>query len=114
MSLLIFIYLTLLMGCVNTHQRHAKNFGGASSGYRTSLDISVLSGRVIGLLLLIYLGIITVWYVPIITFIGMSIATGIMFGLLDITAGLFILSISSFTWPIFAYLAFSEIATIIS
>ena len=52
----------IFFGFVNTHQRHAMNFRGASQGYHHALQASVLLGSLVGLGLLVYYFMQVAWY----------------------------------------------------
>lgn len=97
----------LFFGFVNTHQRHAEHFKGASQGYLLALYTSVILGRLVGLGLLIYYFIQVSWYWPIVLFLVGSLIGGLFFGFLDAKIGLLGMSLVSFIgWPASAIWAF--------
>jgi len=103
---LVIIYLAFF-GFLNTHQRHYSRFQGASQTFHLALLISVSLGCLVGLGLLIYYGYLTTWYLPIVLFFVGSLIGGLIFGLLDVTFGLLIMSLVSFPgWPISAYIMY--------
>jgi len=59
----------VFFGFVNTHQRHAHSFQGASQGYFLALQASVIIGSLVGLGLLCYYFMQVVWYWPIVLFL---------------------------------------------
>ena len=73
----------LFFGFLNTHQRHAAHFKGASKGYHIALQISVILGSLVGLGLLVYYFLQITWYWPIVLFVIGSLISGLFFGLLD-------------------------------
>ena len=106
----LFIAWVLLFGFVNTHQRHASNFRGASQRYLLALQTSVLLGSLVGLGLLIYYFIQVAWFWPILLFAFSSLLGGLVFGVLDAKIGTFYLSIVGFAaWPASAFWAFHAI-----
>jgi hypothetical protein len=97
----------LFFGFVNTHQRHAKDFRGASQKYLFTLYASTMLGALVGLALLIYYFVHVSWYWPLILFIVGSMASGFFFGWLDNIIGLVGMSLVSFIgWPISAVWTF--------
>lgn len=94
-------------GFVNTHQRHARDFRGASQAYLLALYISVIIGSLVGLGLLVYYFIQVSWYWPLVLFVGGSLVGGFFFGFLDAKIGLLGMSLVSFIgWPASAIWAF--------
>jgi len=103
---LVIAYLAFF-GFLNTHQRHSSRFEGASQIYHLALNISLFLGVLVGLGLLIYYGYLTTWYWPIVLFLIGSLIGGLIFGLLDVSFGLLIMSLVSFPgWPISAYIMY--------
>ena len=103
---LIFAFIAFF-GFLNTHQRHARNFQGVSQAYYLALILSVSIGSIVGLGLLIYYGIKTAWYWPVLLFIVGSLIGGFPFGWLDAVVGLLGMSLLSFIgWPIAAYIMY--------
>lgn len=104
----LIIAFTCMFGFVNTHQRHAKNFHGASQTYLLALNISVLLGSLVGLGLLIFYGYVTAWYWPFALFAIASLGGGLLFGLFDNLVGQLGMSMAAFIgWPacaVFTYL----------
>jgi hypothetical protein len=91
---------TLFFGFVNTHQRHAAGFRGASATFRLALQASVLLGSLVGLGLLIYYFTQVAWYWPVVVFLAGSLAGGLVFGLLDAKLGQLPISLLAFVgWP---------------
>jgi len=103
----------IFFGFVNTHQRHAMNFRGASQGYLLALQASVLLGSLVGLGLLVYYFMQVAWYWPIVLFAAGSLAGGLLFGLLDAKIGQLSMSMLAFVgWPAsaaWAYLIIHDI-----
>jgi len=100
-------------GFVNTHQRHAKNFRGASQSFLLSLHISVALGSLIGLGLLVYYFMQVAWYFPFALFAIGSVVGGVLFGLLDALIGQFAISMLAFVgWPAGAAWVFQSIHSI--
>ncbi len=100
----------LFFGFLNTHQRHAARFQGASQVYLMGLNVSMLAGSVVGIGLLIYYGMQTSWYWPIGLFLIGSLTGGLLFGWLDVIFGLLGMSMAAFLgWPISAYFMYSII-----
>lgn len=108
MPLTLVVAWVLLFGFVNTHQRHAMRFEGASRTYLFALQASFLLGSLIGLGLLIYYFTRVAWYWPLVLFAIGSLIGGLLFGLLDAKLGQLIMSLVAFVgWPaaaIWAYL----------
>ncbi len=100
----------LFFGFVNTHQRHARNFRGASQGYLLALCCSVTLGSLAGLGLLVFYFIQAAWYWPLVLFLVGSVVGGSLFGILDGMIGLLgksLMSLASFIgWPASAIWAF--------
>lgn len=97
----------LFFGFVNTHQRHARNFHGASQGYHLVLYSSVTLGSLVGLGLLVYYFVQVAWYWPLVLFLVGSLVGGTLFGFLDAKIGLLGMSLASFIgWPFSAIWAF--------
>ena len=90
----------LFFGFVNTHQRHAMNFRGASQGYLLALQASLLLGTLVGIGLLIYYFVQVAWYWPIALFAVGSLIGGLLFGALDAKLGQLGMSMLAFLgWP---------------
>jgi len=97
----------IFFGFVNTHQRHAMRFRGASQTYLLGLRISVLLGSLVGLGLLGYYFTQVEWYWPILLFVVGGLGGGLMFGVLDAKLGQLIMSLLAFVgWPVSAVWAF--------
>lgn len=100
----------LFFGFVNTHQRHAMHFQGASQGYLLALQASFILGSLVGLGLLVYYFIQVSWYWPLVLFVVGSIIGGLFFGFLEAKIGTLGMSLISFIgWPASAVWAFSII-----
>lgn len=103
----LMISWVLFFGFVNTHQRHAMRFQGASQGYLLALYASVTLGSLVGLGLLVYYFIQVSWYWPLVLFVGGSLVGGLFFGFLDVKIGMLEMSLVSFIgWPISVIWAF--------
>ena len=103
----LMISWVLFFGFVNTHQRHAMHFQGASQGYLLALYASVILGCLAGLGLLVYYFIQVSWYWPLVLFLAGSLVGGLFFGFLDAKIGLLGMSLVSFVgWPASAIWAF--------
>src|SRR5262245_58820317 len=103
MPLLLVFAWTIFFGFLNTHQRHASRFQGASPGYRDALNLSVPIGSLVGLGLLVYYGYQTAWYWPFALFLVGSVLGGILLGVIDGLVGLLWMSLPSFIgWPLAA------------
>ena len=110
LPLQLIVAWVLLFGFINTHQRHASSFRGASQGYHFALQASVLVGTVAGFGLLIYYFIQVSWYWPLVLFAVGSLAGGLIFGVLDAKVGQLIMSTSAFIgWPVAAVWAYVAI-----
>jgi len=97
----------MFFGFINTHQRHAQHFQGASRSYEFALYISVALGCLIGLGLLVFYFIRVAWYWPIVLFVIGSAIGGLLFGLLDAIVGELVMSILAFVgWPAMAAWAY--------
>ncbi|MEQ1486378.1 hypothetical protein [Methyloglobulus sp.] len=97
----------VFVGFVNTHQRHAMHFRGASQGYLLALQVSVLVGSLVGLGLLGYYFMQVAWYWPIVLFVVSSLVGGLLFGVLDGKIGQLGMSmLAFFGWPASAVWAF--------
>ncbi len=108
-SLPLFLIMSwvVFFGFVNTHQRHARSFQGASQGYFLALQASVIIGSLVGLGLLCYYFMQVVWYWPIVLFLVGSLVGGLVFGLLDVKIGQLGMSMFAFIgWPASAVWAF--------
>ncbi|MCB2182229.1 MAG: hypothetical protein KQH63_09405 [Desulfobulbaceae bacterium] len=113
MPLSLVITYIAFFGFLNTHQRHSARFEGASQTYHLALNISLILGVLVGLSLMIYYGYLTVWYWPIVLFLLGSLIGGLLFGLLDVTIGLLIMSLLSFAgWPISAYVMYRIVSNL--
>jgi len=100
MPLPLIISWLLFFGFLNTHQRHARHFQGASQGYLLALQASVILGSLVGLGLLVYYFIQVSWYWPLVLFVVGSLIGGIFFGFLDVKIGTLGMSVVSFLgWP---------------
>ncbi|TAK24520.1 MAG: hypothetical protein EPO26_04665 [Chloroflexota bacterium] len=100
MPLTIVAPWVLFFGFVNTHQRHARSFEGASPYVELALNISTALGALVGLGLMIFYGTQTAWYWPIVLFAVGSFLGGIVFALLGHWLGALPLSLLSFVgWP---------------
>ena len=100
MPLPLIISWLLFFGFLNTHQRHARHFQGASQGYLLALQTSVILGSLIGLGLLVYYLFQVSWYWPLLLFVVGSPIGGILFGFLDVKIGTLGMSLISFLgWP---------------
>ena len=90
----------LFFGFLNSQQRHAANFKGASQGALAALHLSLLVGLAVGLGLLVYYFTLVAWYWPIILFVVGSVVAGLAFGLLDAAIGSLSSSMLAFVgWP---------------
>jgi len=113
MPLVLIIAWVVFFGFVNTHQRHAMNFRGASQGYLLALQASVLLGSLVGLGLLIYYFMQVAWYWPIVLFAVGSLVGGLLFGALDAKIDQLAMSMLAFVgWPASAVWAFLIIHSI--
>jgi len=107
MPISLIIAWIVFFGFVNTHQRHARDFRGASQVYLLALYASVLLGSLVGFGLLSYYFMQVAWYWPIVLFLGGSLVSGVLFGILDNKIGLLGMSLLAFVaWPASAILAF--------
>jgi hypothetical protein len=87
-------------GFLNTHQRHAARFRGASQGALELLNLSVIAGSIVGLILLGYYFTQVSWYWPIVLFVAGSIIGGLLFGLFDAWLGQLTMTFIGFLgWP---------------
>ena len=102
----LIIAFVLMFGFVNTHQRHVKNFQGANLQHLFALNISFISGMVVGLGLLIFYGYMVAWYWPILLLAIAMLGGSLLFGFLDTHIGQRDLSAISFAWPLFALLCY--------
>ncbi len=103
----LIISWVVLFGFVNTHQRHARSFRGASQGYLFALQASVLLGSLVGLGLLGYYFTQVAWYWPLVLFVVGSLVGGLLFGFLDVKIGQLGMSMFAFIgWPASAVWAF--------
>lgn len=94
-------------GFVNTHQRHAARFKGASQGALALLNLSVIAGSIVGLVLLGYYFTQVSWYWPVVLFVAGSVIGGLLFGLLDARLGQLTMTFAGFLgWPAAAVWAF--------
>ena len=93
---------------MNTHQRHASAFKGASQSFHAALNLSVILGSITGLALLVYYFMQVAWYWPILLFVGGSLIAGLTFAVLDKVVGQPAMSLLGFVvWPAAAVWAFS-------
>jgi len=107
MPLSLVVAFAALVGLVNTHQRHAASFGGSSREVLRALNVSVAVGCAVGLGLLVYYGVQTAWYWPVVLFVGGGMVGGSLFGVLDGLAGRvagadggqLVMSLVGFGWP---------------
>ena len=107
LPLSLFLAWCLFFGFLNTHQRHAANFKGASEGFHAALNLSVIVGSIAGLGLLIYYFTQVAWYWPIVLFISASLIAGLIFSVLDLKVGQPAMSLLGFVaWPAGAIWAF--------
>lgn len=113
MPLVLVLAWVLLFGCVNTHQRHASRFRGASQSFLMALQASVLLGTLVGFGLLIYYFTQVAWYWPLVLFMAGSLVGGLLFGLLDVSVGALVMSFLAFVgWPaaaVWAYFIINEL-----
>lgn len=90
----------IFSGFVNTHQRHAMNFRGASQGAFLALQASMGLGSLVGIGLLVYYFTQVAWYWPIILATAGSLGGAFLFGLIDATIGQLGMSMVAFVgWP---------------
>lgn len=109
---LLLVYIAFF-GFLNTHQRHAARFEGASQGYLLALQSSVLLGSLTALALLVYYGSQTKWYWPLLLFSVGSLISGLLFAWFDRVIGLLGLSLVSFAgWPIAAFLMYRIVSAL--
>src|SRR5260370_41104164 len=107
MPLSLVVAFAVLIGLVNTHQRHAATFGGSSREVLRVLNVSLGAGCAVGLGLLAYYGVQTAWYWPVVLFVVGGVVGGSLFGLLDGLAGRvagadsgeLVMSLVAFSWP---------------
>jgi hypothetical protein len=107
MPLALIIAFAVLIGLVNTHQRHAATFGGRARDVQRALAVSAVAGTAVGLGLLVYYGAVTAWYWPVVLFAVGGVVGGSLFGLLDGLAGRVadadggqpVMSLVAFGWP---------------
>lgn len=103
----------IFTGSVNTHQRHAANFRGASPDFAATLEGSTVLGTLVGLGLLIYYFSQVSWYWPLVLFAVGIITGGLAFGWLDAKIGQPGMSFLAFVgWPAGALWAFLVIRSI--
>lgn len=96
----------IFFGFVNTHQRHAKCFRGASQRFHIAIEASVFFGSLVGLGLLVYYFMQVAWYWPIALFM-IGIFGSALFGILDAKIGQLGMSMFAFIgWPATAIWAF--------
>lgn len=113
MPLALVVAWVVFFGFVNTHQRHAMHFRGASQAYLLGLQVSVFLGSFVGLGLLGYYFMQVAWYWPILLFSVGSLVGGILFGVLDAKIGLLVMSVIAFVgWPASAISVFFIIHSI--
>lgn len=86
MPISLLVAWVLMKGFVNTHQRHAANFRGASLQFQAALHISSMLGMLAGVGLLIFYFTKAAWYYPIMLFVIGMVGGGAVFGLLDVAA----------------------------
>lgn len=97
----------VLTGLINTHQRHAKDFRGASQGYRLALSVSVLLGSMVAIGLLGFYFTQVAWFWPVTLFVAGSLVGGLLFGYLDVKIGQLWMSMIAFVgWPVSSVWAF--------
>lgn len=107
MPLSLIIAWVVFFGFVNTHQRHAMRFRGASQGYLLALQASVLLGSLVGLGLLGYYFMQVAWYWPLVLFMVGSLVGGLLFWFIDGKIGQLGMSMFAFIgWPASAVWAF--------
>jgi len=103
----LLVTFMVFFGFLNTHQRHAHHFQGASQAFLFALQISVISGSLVLIGLLIYYGIETAWYWPIALLFIVSIVGGLLFGWLDVAFGGLRISLLAFVgWPVAAIISY--------
>lgn len=90
----------LFVGFLNTHQRHASGFQGASEHVLLALKLSVSLGFVTGLALLLYYALQTSWLYAVVLFVAGGVVAGGLFGVLDHLFGRLTFSLLAFLgWP---------------
>jgi hypothetical protein len=109
----LLIAWSLFFGFINTHQRHAMRFRGASERYLLALQVSVLFGCLIGLALLIFYFTRVAWYWPFLLFLAGTILGGISFGVLDAKLGTRTMTMLAWIgWPAAAIWTFVAIRAV--
>lgn len=107
MPLSLVVAFIVLGGLVNTHLRHASGFRGSSRDVQLGLTVSAVAGSAVGFGLLVYYGVQTAWYWPVVMFGVSAVVGGSLFGLLDGLAGRvagadsgeLLMSLVAFGWP---------------
>jgi|GEM_PF-1381208 len=100
MPIQLIISWIIFFGFVNTHQRHARTFRGASQNALIAIQVSSFIGSVVGLILLLFYWAQVVWYWPVILFLIGSIIGGLLFGYLDAVLGQLGMTLIAFIgWP---------------
>lgn len=104
---------SLLVGFVNSQQRHIQGFRGSSPGVRQLLMLSTILGSICGAALLVFYFMQVAWYWPVLLFVAAAVVGGIVFGILDRVIGAAAVSMAGFIgWPaaaIWAYYLLAEI-----
>ncbi len=103
---LLFAY-SLLLGFINTHQRHARNFMGASQSFALALNFSAFMGSLCLLALFGFYLYTTTWYWPFILFAAAALVGGFGFAFLDVKIGQPWMSLIAFLWPLVALWVFN-------
>lgn len=113
MPLSLIISWSLFFNFINTHQRHADRYQGASQAYFFALQVSFVIGCFVGLGLLIYYFMQVSWYWPLVLFL-LGTISGVLFGFLEVKIGIVGLSLFSFIgWPasaIWTFLIIKDLA----
>ncbi len=100
MPLSLVVAWLLIFGFVNTHQRHARGFHGASQAFSLALNVSTLLGSLCMLVLFGYYFYVATWYWPIVLFVLTTLGGGFFFAYLDFKIGEPWMSLLGFVvWP---------------
>ena len=114
MPLALVIASVFFGGFVNTHERHQRNFKGASRGFLLALQVSLFIGTLVGFGLVIYYFIQVAWYWPILLIVISALVGGLLFGALDTVIGQLNMSMLAFLgWPVAAMWQFYIINTLV-